>query len=145
VGNYPLPSSLGTIKKVVAATPGAGVDWTQTVPAGKWWMLISAYAIMTQGITQTPQPILQLDDGATVFFEAPGSTTAQAVSTTCAYTWGPGFTLSGQIGTGAGIRSVSPIPEDIILWAGYRIKVVTVGIGANSQWGAPQLYVAELG
>jgi len=145
MANIPLPSVITQLKEVTVVAPGAGVDFSLVVPANKWWMLFSVYAVMTQGITQTPQPILQIDDGTNVIMESIGSSAAQAVSTTCAYTWGPGFVQSGQVGSGAGVHSVAPIPDGLILLAGYHVKTLTLGIGANSQWGVPRLYLAELG
>jgi len=145
MANIPLPSVITQLKEVTVSAPGAGVDWSFVVPAGKWWMLFSAYAVLTQGITQTPQPILQIDDGTNVIMESIGSSAVQAVSTTTAYTWGPGFVQSGQVGSGAGVHSVAPIPDGLILLAGYHVKSSTLGIGANSQWSVPRLYLAELG
>lgn len=69
MGATPLPSATGVNKSVSAAQPGAGADWTMTVPAGKWWYLLAIYAVLTQGATQTPTPILFLDDGGNLFGE----------------------------------------------------------------------------
>lgn len=139
------PSSLASYKRVVGVAPAVGVDWTLTVPAGKSWLLYAVYAVLTQGLTQTPQPILFLDDGANTFMESIGSTAVQAVSTTCAYSWAAGMVQTGQIGTGTGVHTNAPIPDGLILPPGYRIRANTLGIGANSQWGAPNAFVAELG
>jgi hypothetical protein len=144
-GDPPNPSNLAVYKRVTGATPGAGIDFTLTVPAGKWWQLFAVYAVLAQGVTQTPQPILFLDDGANAFMESIGSTALQAISTTCAYSWAEGMVLTGQIGSGAGVHSNAPIPDGLVLPAGFRIRSTTLGIGANSQWGVPTAFVAELG
>lgn len=145
MAGFPLPSNLEVTKPVAGAQPGAGLEVVMTVPASKYWILLSIYVQLVQGATQTPQPILFLDDGANVILESIGSTVAQAVSTTCAYNWAPGMILTGQTGTGANVHTNAPIPDGFLLPPGYRIRTTTVGIGANSQYGIPRVYVAELG
>lgn len=140
-----LPSNEAAYKTVTIASPSAGLDWSFLVPAGKWWFLYAVYAILTQGITQTPQPLLQFDDGTNLWMESTGSTSAQAVSTTCAYSWAPNMLLTGQVGSAANVHSNAPIPDSLVIPGGYHIKSSTIGIGANSQWSAIRAMVAELG
>ncbi len=145
MANFPLPSNLDAIKRVAGAQPGAGAEVSITVPAGKWWIPLSIYVQLVQGATQTPQPVLFIDDGANTVLESIGSTNAQAVSTTCAYNWAPGMILTGQTGTGANVHTNAPIPDGFLMLPGYRLRTTTVGIGANSQYGVPTFYVAEIG
>lgn len=126
------------------ADPAANTEVSDTVPAGQVWALIAVVIDLVQGITQTPQPILQIDDGTTVVAESVGSTAAQGASTTCRYAWGTGYTLTGQIGATPNIRSFAPLPFGLVLPAGYRIRTVTLGIGANTNYGAPRYLVAVL-
>lgn len=143
---YPsLPSNLASWKRVAGADPAANVEISDTVPTGKWWMLFSISVSLVQGLTQTPQPILVIDDGANVIFEMIGSSAAQAVSTTCQYTWAPDAPLTGQLGSAAGIHSMAPLPNFLLLGPGFRIRTSTLGLGANSNYGVPSYYVAELG
>lgn len=130
-------------KRVAGTNPAANTEVSEIVPAGKYWFLFGIYIPLVQGLTQTPQPILVIDDGANVIFEGVGSSAAQAASTTCAYTWAPGLSLTGQIGTGANVRSNAALPA-IVIGPGYRIRTITLGIGANTDYGVPSLYVAEL-
>lgn len=141
----PLPSNIGVYKRVAGTDPGANTEVSDAVPAGKFWVLLAVYVQLVQGITQTPQPILQIDDGTNVLFESFGSSAAQAVSTTCSYTWAPDLPLTGQVGATTNVHSTGPIPEEFLLGPGFRIKTVTVGIGANSNYGVPSYYVCELG
>lgn len=129
--------------QVNGTNPAANTEFSDTVPTGKAWRLIAVSVALVQGITQTPQPLLVLDDGTDVIFEGFGSTTAQAVSTTCRYTWAPGLTLTGLVGATTNVHSTAPLPEGFILLPGYRIRSSTVGIGANSDYGAPSYYVVE--
>lgn len=136
---------LSTLRRFGGTDQAANTEFSETVPASKWWELLSVTVVLVQGATQTPQPILTIDDGTTVLFEAFGSTAVQASATTCRYTWSPGGAASGQVGSGAGVHSTAPLPGGLILPAGYRIRSNTIGIGANSDYGAPSLYVVEYG
>lgn len=130
-------------QRVAGANPAANAEIVETVPAGKSWRLFSVSVALAQGITQTPQPILVIDDGTNVVFESFGSSAAQGASTTCQYTWAAGLALSGQVGVTTGVHSVAPLPEDLVLPAGYRIRTSTLGIGANSDYGVPSLFIVE--
>ena len=55
------------------------------------------------------------------------------------------MTLTAQVGATTGVRSNAPLPEKLILGPGFRVNTVTVGKGANTDLGAPVLYVAEYG
>lgn len=138
-------SNLAVQKVVIGADPGANTEFSVAVPVGKWWQLIAVSVLLVQGATQTPQPLLQLDDGATTFFEAFGSSGAQAAATTCRYTWAPESPQTAQVGAGAGVHSTAPLPACLVLGPGYRVRSSTLGIGANSDYGAPALYVVEYG
>lgn len=126
--------------QVNGTNPNAGAEVAETVPAGQTWQLLAISVLMVQGLTQTPQPILQLDDGTDVVFESLGCSAAQAASTTCRYTWGVSLALSGQIGTTPNIHAFAPLPQGLFLGPGYRILTSTLGIGANSNYGAPSLF-----
>jgi hypothetical protein len=130
-------------RKQLGADPAAGGEVSITVPAGVRWALLSVSVALVQGATQTPQPILVIDDGTDVLFESFGSSAAQAVSTTCRYTWAPNFPLSGQVGATTNVHSVAPLVPGLVLPAGYRIRTSTLGIGANSDYGVPALMIVE--
>lgn len=134
---------LQALKQVNGTDVAANTEISETVPAGKHWLLLAFSVALVQGITQTPQPILLLDDGTDIIAELFGSSAAQAVSTTCRYTWAPGLPLSGQVGATTDVHATAPLPEGLILPPGYRIRTNTLGKGANSNYGAPSLYVAE--
>ena len=219
-----------TLKAVIGADPAANAEFAVTVPAGESWRLLSASVNCVQGATQTPQPILTIDEGlgldgalgtvtvtqaspgvftraahglvegdqfflkttgalltglavdtiyfviaagltadafqasltrggaainttgtqsgthslfrVPVLFEAFGSSAAQAVSTTCRYTWAPDLPLSAQVGATVNVHSNAPLPEFLILPAGSRIVSNTLGKGANTNYGAPTVLVA---
>lgn len=134
-GSYPLV--------VTGTDPAANAEISQTVPSGELWELVAVTVALVQGITQTPQPILTITDGSSTIYESIGSTAAQAVSTTCQYTWAAGLTISGQVGATTNVHSVAPLPVGLVLPAGYVIATNTIGKGANSDYGAPRFYVVK--
>lgn len=143
MGGLPLPSSLGTFKILTSTDPAANAEFSITLAKAAW--LISVSVALVQGATQTPQPILVIDDGTTTFFEMFGSSAAQAVSTTCRYTWSGDVQLTGQVGATTNVHSMGPLPQNLVLPAGYRIRSSTLGLGANSDYGVAAAYVCELG
>lgn len=145
MANIPIPFSNGAIKRVAGTDPAAGVELLDTVPAGKYWMLLCVSVSLVQGLTQTPFPFLVIDDGTNVIFSGPGTSASQAVSTTTRYNWAPGLPLLGQIGATSNVRSAGPLPDGLVLPPGFRIGTQTIGIGANSDYGAPSYMVCELG
>lgn len=127
----------------VGANPAANTEFTFTVPTGKLWEPRALSVSLVQGATQTPLPRLILDDGTNTIAELIGTTVAQTASTTTRYTWGVGLNTSGQIGATPNINSQGNIPAGLLLPAGGRIRSSTAGIGANSDYGAPVLYVVQ--
>jgi hypothetical protein len=127
--------------QINGTNPAANVEFSETVPAGYAYKLIAVSVALVQGATQTPQPILVIDDGTDVIFESFGCTTAQAVNTTCQYTWAPGMTLTGLVGATTNVHACAPLPEGFVLPPGYRIRSNTIGKGAATDYGAPSLYV----
>ena len=139
-----MPASLADVVALAGTNPAAGSEISETVAAGKGYELLSISISLVQGATQTPQPILVLKDSAgKVLYENFGSSAAQAVSTTCQYTWAPGLTLSGQVGSTTNVHSTAPLPAGFVLLPGYTITTNTLGIGANTDYAAPVLYVAR--
>lgn len=145
---YPLPSSLGRVVRNAGVAPGASTEISDTVGTvtGKAWWLISASIPLLKGGTGTPQPVLQISDGSGGTIGAwIGSSAAQAVNTTCVYTWSPDVTLTGQVGSGAQVFSNSGLPEMVLL-PGWKIQTVTVGgIGATSNYSTASYLVFEIG
>lgn len=140
----PVTTSTADIVTLTGTDPAANTEISETVAAGKGYELLSISVACVQGITQTPQPILVLKDAAgKIIYENFGSSAVQAVSTTCQYTWAPNLTLSAQVGATTNVHSTSPIPLGFILLPGYTITTNTIGKGANTDYGAPILYVAR--
>lgn len=139
---WPAPSTLNKLYRAVGANPAAGSECLLTVPPGKWWQPLAIWVTLAQGATQTPLPILVIDDGTSELFRSPGATTAQSAATTTVYTWAPGLTPGAG---GASTSNFGALPLGLLLAAGSRIQTLTTGIGANSDYGIPACQVIEYG
>jgi len=138
-------TDLASVVQLNGTDQAANTEISETVPADEFWLLLAVSVALVQGITQTPQPILVIDDGVDVVFESFGSSAVQAVSTTCRYTWATGLLLSGQVGAGVDVHAVAPLPSGLLLPGGYRIKTNTLGKGANTNYGSPSLLYVKYG
>jgi hypothetical protein len=139
-----ISSSLSTYRSIVGTDPAVNVEVSEVCPAEKQWRLVSVSVVLVQGLTQEPQPILQIDDGTNIVYEALGAATKQGASTTQRYTWGVALTVA-TVGATPNIHSTAPLPEHLVLSPGWHIKTTTVGKGAATDYGAPSLYLIEHG
>jgi hypothetical protein len=131
-------SGPGFQRTVQQANPGAGVDWTLTVPAGVRWQLQSAFAILTTAVAVANRlPHLIIDDGAnTIFIAAP--IVNETASLAWNNSWGAG---AGSIGSVGPNDAQQAIPNDLYLLAGWRVRAVTTNIQAADQWSAISIAV----
>src|SRR3954462_15206879 len=105
-------SNLGSVaQRVAGANPAANAEFTVSVPSGKSWLLLSVTVSLAQAGAGSSQPLLGIDDGTSTLIESFGSSAAQAVSTTCQYTWAPGLVLTGQVGATTSVHSQGSLPE----------------------------------
>lgn len=128
---------------VSGANPAANAECLITVPAGERWVLKSVSVSLVQGATQTPWPVLIIDDGTNTLWSAHSGTAAQAFSTTCQHSWGAAAPTGIQ-GATTVVQAQGPIPQDMVLEAGSRIRTLTTGIGANTDYGVPWASVIKL-
>lgn len=135
------------LQRVASADPAAAAEVAYTVPAGSTMRLLVVTVQLIQGLTQTPQPTLVIDDGANVVYQAPGSSdaTGQPVSTTARYTWGVGLSLTARVGATPNIYAYAPLPDGLILPAGWRVRTVTAGSGANTDYSVASLLADDYG
>ena len=132
----------GAVTAVVGDDPAADTEFEVVVGAGKLYKLLAVEVELVQGATQTPLPALVIDDGTTEIWRANGAASAQNASVTATYRWAPGVPISGG---GAGTANYGPLLTGFCLSPGWRVRSVTAGKGANSNYGAPTLYVVEAG
>lgn len=127
---------------VTGGTTGLTFATTTVGQNAKSWLLMAVSVTLVQGLTQTPNPQLIIDDGTNVLFQSTPFASAQNASVTTLYTWAPGLALSGG---GAATTATCPLPQGLVLPAGFRIRTSTAGKGANTDYGTPFYLVAELG
>jgi hypothetical protein len=75
-------------------------------------------------------------------FQGFSGTAAMSAATTTQHTWAPGLPAVGGAATTA---NTGPLPAEFILGPGWRIRTITTGIGANTDYGVPSYFVCELG
>jgi hypothetical protein len=139
-------SNLGSVaQRVAGANPAANAEFTVSVPSGKSWLLLSVTVSLAQAGAGSSQPLLVIDDGTNTLIESFGSSAAQAVSTTCQYTWAPGLVLTGQVGATTSVHSQGSLPEGFIVPTGGRIRSSTIGLSANTDYGIPSFWIVEYG
>lgn len=135
------------LKRIIGTDPGVNTECLDAVPVGKLWRLLS-YTVNLVATVQTPLPNLVIDDGVAEVIGFPGMSAALTAGVTSQITWVPGVLLTA----GAAVtRNYGPIPPGLLLLgntaasglASWRIKTVTTGLGANCNYGAPTIFVAE--
>jgi hypothetical protein len=135
-----LVDGAGRIRTILGADPAAGAEISETVPAGARWRLRTfAYTLVTSAAVVNRVPVLTIDDGANIFWEA-ASNVAQTATQTAKYRAGAGVPL----GTFAALAYWLPLPSDLTLQAGCRIRTVTAAIDAGDNYGPPVYQVEEL-
>lgn len=130
----------GMLYSIAVPNPAAGVDWTQTVPTGARWLLHGIYATLTTAVAAgNRQPLLVLDDGVNRL-TAQNTALVQAGSLANDWTWDPGNPTTGVFA-----NSVNDIdlPFPVPLFAGYRVRTVTLALQAADQWSGIRLLVEE--
>jgi hypothetical protein len=97
-------------------------DKTFTVPAGHAWCVRSVFALLvstaTVGNRQMDLSITDASDNEIMRFQA-GAT--QAASLTRRYTWAPSLPAGAVFSAGGYITG--PLPEDLVLPAGFKVRV----------------------
>lgn len=123
----------GAVTTLVGTNPAAGADWSQTVPAGEAWELVSLrFSLVTDATVATRVVKVTLDDGANVFAVIRAASTHVA-SLTQNYTYARGVTdivlNSNEV--------LTPLPSGLILPAGYRISSSVALLQAADDLSAP--------
>jgi hypothetical protein len=129
----------GGLHSQVITTPGAGADFTFTIPALTRMRIISLSATLATAVAVASRfAELVIDDGVNVVAEI-AAPAAQAASLTDDYTWAdsiPEFTAIDAV-------VMAPLPSQLILPVGFRIRSETTAIQAADQWSAITMLVQE--
>jgi hypothetical protein len=129
----------GALFSITGTNPAAGVEITETVPAGARWRLHAFQAQLVTDVTVISRDArFVIDDGANIFFTG-GDETSQTANTTNTYATGSGIQRTGTVGP----FQLWPCPVAIELRPGYRLRTVTTNFQAGDNWGAPQYLIEE--
>jgi hypothetical protein len=127
------------MRSITGTDPAAGVEISETVPAGVRWRLLSFRAvIVTDATVANRQPSLIVDDGTNTVHQS-GANAAVAASAGAGYMWGAGVGAFGATGNG----NQGSVPNPLMLAAGFRLRTSTLLFAGGDNWGAPQYLVEE--
>jgi len=134
----PLTAGAGRLRVIVGTDPAAGVEILETVPTGARWKLRSvAFTLVTAVAVANRTPVLTIDDGANILWEV-GTNVAQTASQAAKYRAGVGVPLT----TFGALSYLLPLPSELPLAAGSRIRTVTGALQAADDYSAP-IYTVE--
>lgn len=129
----------GVVRNVAGADPAAAAEATITVPTAARWRLIAfTVTLVTDANAANREPILVIDDGATVAAAA-SPAAVQAASLTRRHTFGP----ASVVNAAGALAQQGATPHDVLLPAGYRLSTVTANLQAGDNYGVPQAFVEE--
>jgi len=136
---YPSPEGPGTLRSITGTDPAAGAEISETVTANARWRLISFRAsLVTDATVANRRMNLNIDDGTNTLLLTPPASD-QAATLTYIYQASNYGTVSNFLSTTMAL----PLPSDLILHGGYRIRSSTNSLQAGDNWGAPQYLVEE--
>ena len=129
----------GLIRSVQVANPGAGADWSTTVPVGARWELLALNAqFATSAAVAARVPQIQLADNVPNVLFNGASSTSQAASLTYQYSAAEGGTPLVNAPA-----AMVELPHNALLLQGWTIRSVTTAIQGADQWSNIWLMVQE--
>lgn len=129
----------GVVRSVADADPAAGAESTVTVPANARWRLLTFRGELVTDATVANRTVtLIVDDGVTTLASVTASAAQTAGQTRQyqAYASGGAPRLDGTV-------FYLPIPPELLLMGGFRLRTSTAGLQAGDNYGAPQVLVEE--
>lgn len=130
----------GAVRSIAGSTPGAGAEISEAVPTGARWELLAFSCRFVSGAAVANRdPVWTLDDGATIYARN-GWNALVVASTTIDFTLEPGFAAPWN---DQGGHANVPLPINLRLAAGHRIRTVTTNIQVADQYSAIQYLVRE--
>jgi hypothetical protein len=126
-------------RRFIGTDPAAGVEITETVPAGVAWEIRNILlSLVTNATVANRRPTLVIDDGTNdVAREA--AIADQAASLTFKYDFAAAHGNASQQTT---THQALLLPELVCL-PGWRIRTVTSGLVAGDDYAAPVLQIIE--
>lgn len=121
--------------------PAAGTTFTQQVPGGRMYRLITARAILTTSAAVANRvPRLLLTDNDGLEYARVSHTAARTASTTTPLFWAMGL---GHFSLGADGNAEMPFP-DILIQPGHNIVMDVSGMDVGDTLTAVRLYWEEI-
>ena len=137
----------GTICSPVSPCPAVGTDWTYTVPTNAQQLVTSCRGTLTTSATAANRIVALIADDGTPVEVAPVASQTQTASQAVTYTWCHGCPVQFLAPLVGNLQSFSPLPSQLELMEGQRLRTVTTNIQAGDQWSAVvckmQHWVAE--
>lgn len=128
----------GLIRSITGTTPPNGAEISETVPISALWRLIAfSFQLNTSAAAGTRIPFLAIDDGTHIFTQInpPGTVGPGAVGS---YWYADGLQVTTQAPYFNG-----PLPSQLYLEPGYRIRTTSSALTINDQYSAVQYLVEE--
>ena len=130
----------GVIRLVSGTDPPAGSEWSETVPAGARWQVLSICAQLTaSAVAATRQPRISIESGGTYLLRFAGRASVGA-SQVLVVTWATGITPET---VPQSAFAINYCPATIILLAGDSINSNTDLMDPGDNWTGPRIYVRE--
>lgn len=140
-GSLILPATFGAgrLRSITGTDPAAGVEISETAPAGVRWRLLAVrFTFATSAAVANRSVSLILDDGVNQWLQV-SDNQVQAASLTHTYV----AMESGQIGLMGGSLHTLNLPAGVFLAAGSRFRTLTGSMDAGDNYSAPQYLVEE--
>lgn len=129
----------GVSRTILGTDPAAGVEISETVPTAARWRLVALTAtLLTDATVANRTPAILIDDGTNTVYQS-GYNGSIAASGGAQISWGHGVGAFGSTSNGA----IAPLPTELMLTPGYRIRSTTIALQAGDNWGAPRYTIEE--
>lgn len=129
----------GVLRVIVGTDPAAGAEISETVsPQARWKFMGMAFTLVTDATVGNRTPRIALDDGASIWALIPANAVLAASGTNRYHVQSIG--VLGVVSTN---DVAIPIPPDIYLEGGDRIRTSTVGLFAGDNFSAPVYQIEE--
>jgi hypothetical protein len=127
----------GRVVSFVGTDPAPGVEWSETVPPGKIWRLITVAAIFTTDasvFTRNMSIAIAPPSSPTIYSALGG---IQVANQTFLRIWG----ILGAAEGGFVINAM--LPGNNIMGAGWVFRAITANLQPGDDWQAPNVWVEE--
>lgn len=129
----------GAIRAIVGTDPAAGAESSETVPTNaRWRVLNHRIALVTDATVANRTMQILIDDGTNTIYSLAANAN-QPASTTFTYHSFP----AGAAGYASGNTLNVPIPPEIMLMGGSRLRTSTGNLQAGDNYGPPLILVEE--